>query len=188
MGAAVAGLYLWQQPDTFAGAVFSSPMFGVDTGAFPLGVAQTLSTGICSASSGAAYTIGHGDYDPTYDFDNSRVTHSEVRYGLKMALYDAYPELRVSGASWSWVCESMWAAERLVRLGSDTPTRTLIFQAGDEQLVLPEAQDAWCDDAPGCQLVVMDQAKHEIFSEADSYRNDALAKTVRYLDALVEAL
>ncbi len=187
MGASVAALYLWQHPEVFDGAVFSSPMFGVDTGAFPLAVAQTLATGVCSASAGAAYTVGHGDYDPDHAFEDSQVTQSQVRFDLKKQLYEQYPELRVGGASWSWVCESMWAAEVLQRLGRHTPTRTLMFQVGDEQIVLPEAQDAWCDDAPGCQKVFVDGARHEILSEADAYRNRALALTVRYLDALAEA-
>ncbi len=187
MGASVGALYLWQEPEAFAGAVFSSPMFGVDTGVFPLGVAQTLGTGFCSSTDGTAYTIGHGPYDNSYDFEDSRVTQSEARYALKMSLYDDHPELQVGGASWSWVCESIWAAETIQRLGRHTPTRSLVFQVGDEQLVVPEAQDIWCDDAPGCQKVFLEGARHEVFSEADAYRNEALALTVRYMDALVEA-
>jgi lysophospholipase len=187
MGAAVAGLLLWEEPELFAGAVLSSPMFGVDTGAFPLGVAQTLGSGVCNSSSATGYTIGHGPYSGDGAFEDSTVTQSEARYNLKIALYEAYPELQVGGASWRWVCESIWAAEHVQRLGRHTPTRTLLFQAGDERVVLPEAQTIWCDEAPGCQLVVMDGARHEIFSEADVYRNEALALGVRFMDALVEA-
>ena len=186
MGAAVAALYLWQQPEVFDGAVFSSPMFGIDTGVFPLGVAQTLGNGFCSTTDGSGYTVGHGDYDDTYDFDNSSVTQSEARYTLKMALYDDYPELRVGGATWRWVCESMWAAEHLQRLPRQIPTRTLVLQAGDERIAIPETMDAWCDEAPGCQLEQLEASRHEIFSEADVYRNEALVLAERYLDALVE--
>jgi lysophospholipase len=186
MGAAVAGLFLWERPEVFDGAVFSSPMFGIDTGSIPLGVAQTLGNTVCGAGAGEGYTIGHGDYDDSYGFEESTVTQSQVRFDLKKALYQDYPELRLGGASWRWVCESMWAAEHLQRLGRHTPTRTLVLQAGDERVVLPEAERIWCDDAPGCQRVLMEGARHEIFSEADAYRNEGLALTVRYFDALGE--
>jgi lysophospholipase len=184
MGAAVGALFLWERPEVFDGAVFSSPMFGIDTGAFPQGVAQTLGNGVCGASAGEGYTIGHGDYEGSDPFEESTVTQSEVRFDLKLALYENHPELRLGGASWRWVCESMWAAQHLERLGRHTPTRTLVLKAGDERIVLPESEDAWCDDAPGCQLELMEGARHEIFSEADAYRNPGLALTVRYFDAL----
>jgi lysophospholipase len=188
MGAAVAALLMWDRPELFDGAVLSSPMFGIDTGVYPQGVAQTLSDGFCASTAGTSYTLGHGDYDDTFDFEGSSVTQSEARYTLKMALYDTYPELRVGGASWRWVCESLWAAQHLERLGRHTDTRTLVLRAGDERVVLPEAEASWCDDAPGCQLVDLPGARHEIFSEADLYRNEALTMAVRYLDALVEAM
>jgi len=188
MGGAVAGLYLWEHPDVFDGVVLTSPMFGLDTGAFPPALVQTLGTGICSGTDGTGYTLGHGPYDPEHAFEDTQVTQSQVRFDLKKSVNADYPELRLGGASWRWVCESMWAAEHLPRLGRHTPTRTLVLQAGDELVVLPEAEDAWCDDAPGCQLVVIDGGRHELLSESDVYRNETLALTVRYLDALVEAL
>jgi lysophospholipase len=187
MGAAVTGLYLWEHPDAVDGAVLSSPMFGVDTGSIPLGVAQTLGTGVCSGTSATEYTIGHGDYSGDSLLEDSKVTNSQARFDLKLALYESYPDLQVGGATWRWVCESMWAAEHVVRLGRHTSTRTLLFQAGDEQVVLPEAQTTWCDEAPGCQLVTFEGAKHEIFSETDEVRNEALALAVRFMDAIVEA-
>lgn len=187
MGGAVVGLYLHQNPDLFDGAVFGSPMFGIDTGVFPLGIAQTLSYGTCSSTSAEGYTIGHGDYDPEAAFEDNLVTHSEVRYQLKMQMFDDHVDLRVGGASWRWVCESLWAAENVQRLGRHTPTRALLLQAGDEQRVLPDDQTSWCDEAPGCQQEVFDSAYHELYAEADEHRNEALAKTVRFFDALLEA-
>jgi len=187
MGGAVSALYLHQQPDTFDGAAFSSPMMGIDTGVFPQGVAQMLSVGTCNSSAAEGYTVGHGDYDADALFEDNDTTHSAVRYQLKMDIYDEHTELRVGGSSWRWVCESFWATEHLQRLGRHTDTRTLILQAGDETKVLPEAQDLWCSEAPGCQLITLDGAWHEIFTEADEHRNEALSKAVRFFDALVEA-
>ncbi|MFH1463341.1 MAG: alpha/beta fold hydrolase [Pseudomonadota bacterium] len=186
MGATSAGLFLVERPEVFAGAAFSSPMIGIDTGAFPAAVAQTLAAGVCDWSAGEGYTIGHGDYSDDYTLEESTVTHSQARFDFKMQIFDDYPELRVGGVSWRWLCEGLAASEVLIGLGPDTPTRTLVFEAEDELVVLPEAEERWCEEAPGCQLEVLPGSKHEIFSEVDEVRNEALAHTVRFFDAVRE--
>jgi lysophospholipase len=186
MGGTSAALYLAEHPEVFSGAAFSSPMLGVDTAPYPAAVAQTLAQGVCDWSAGEGYTLGHGDYSDEYSLEESDVTHSQARFDLKKKLFDDYPELRLGGVSWRWLCESLAAAELVVTLGPDTPARTLIFEAEEEVVVLEEDMERWCEEAPGCQLEVLPGAYHEIFSETDAVRNEALARTVRFFDAIRE--
>jgi alpha-beta hydrolase superfamily lysophospholipase len=54
------------------------------------------------------------------------------------------------------------------------PVPVLLFQAGADQLVMPDGQDAFCAGAPNCRLEYFPDAGHEILMERDDIRNRAL--------------
>jgi lysophospholipase len=179
MGGGIGLMHVYKHPGVFDAVALSAPMIGIDTGGFPESVATALAVTSCGAGDGEAYAAGQGGFSLD-SFEDNVVTHSAARYALKVALYDAHPELRMGGVSWRWLCEALTATSHLQALGDESTTPTLIFQAGDDRVVRGDAQDAYCDAAPRCQLIRYEGAFHEIFSERDDIRNHALARALRF--------
>lgn len=182
MGGAVGLLTVDAYPDDFAAVVASSPMLEINTGAFPAPIAGTLGAAACGASDGTAYAIGSGDFKEEADFSKSTVTSSEPRFWWKRQLFDDSPELRMGGLTWRWLCESLTASSNAEQAGRFSSTPTLILQAGKDTIVKPGGQQRYCDAAPRCQLSRIDDAKHEHFAERDELRNQAVERTLKFLE------
>jgi lysophospholipase len=181
MGGAISLMHVYKHPGRFDAVALSSPMIGVDTGAFPAGIAADLAITSCSAGNGEAYAPGQGDYEAE-PFEGNDVSHSKVRYSLKQELYAAHPAIRLGGVSYRWLCEAFTADSHLVELGDESDTPTLILEAGSDDVVLEDSEEHYCDAAPRCQRIVYPSAFHEIFSERDGIRNHALSRLVRFFD------
>jgi lysophospholipase len=186
MGGGIAAQFVFENPDMFRAVALSSPMLGINTGAFPEAVAQELSDGVCTHTSQAMiFAIGQGDYDPTVQFTdtkNNDVTRSLARFNIKMQMFADNPSLQLGGVSYRWLCESLGQTQHLETLGTYSYTPTLLFQAGNDDIVTLPAEDKYCNDASACQPVKYADSYHEVLSERDSIRNDALAKTVRFFN------
>ncbi len=187
MGGAVAALYLDRHPDAVRAAALSAPMFDIDTGAFPGVIAGSISGSACSVGAGTGYAAGQGPYAEEESVVESEVTHSEARWQAKLDLYRDRPELRLGGATYRWVCESLQAASAVQGLGPYTRTPTLLLQAGADTVVPPGGQDRYCADARRCQVERFEGAFHEVLMETDDIRNVALAHAARFFRHFEEA-
>ncbi len=181
MGGAIMLLEAYRHPADLDAVAVSSPMIGIDTGAFPGGVATTLASSVCNSSAGTGYAPGQKPYEVEAFADN-HVTHSQARFAQYGALLDAEPSLRVAGASYRWVCEAITADAHLQAIAEDVEPPILVFEAGDDQVVRGDAEAEFCDRAPACQRIRYPGAYHEIFSETDDVRDQALARAVRFFD------
>jgi lysophospholipase len=182
MGGAVSVLHAAKHPGTFDAMALSAPMLDISTGAFPAPVASAISLTSCGASDGTDYAVGSGDYAKETDFENNSVTRSQVRWALKIQQIEDNPRIQLGGVTYRFVCESLRACNRAQQAGGLNPVPTLLLQAGADTIVLPQAQDRYCADAPGCQLSRFEGAKHELLMEADATRNEALAQVVRFFN------
>ena len=183
MGGGISLLYMDAHPGTFAAAVFSAPMVEIDTGAFPESAALTVAGGACSRGGGKTYAAGQEPFDLAQPFEENDVTHSLVRFDLKMSMYREHPELRIGGASYRWLCEALLATSRLQTLGARSQDPVLLLEAGLDSIVRPRGGDRFCAAAPRCQKVTFPDAYHEILMERDEIRNEALARAIRFYDA-----
>ena len=185
MGGAIALLYLDEHPDVFGAVALSAPMLELDTGAFPESAALSIASGVCSRGSGKSFAAGQTRFDPDIGFDDpgNVVTHSRIRYDLKMAALREHPELALGGASYRWLCEALQATSLVQTLGMYSNVPTLLFQAGSDTLVQADGQDRYCDEAARCQKVVYGDSYHEVLMERDAVRNDALTKTIKFFRA-----
>lgn len=181
MGGAIMLLEAYRHPDDLEALVVSSPMISIDTGAFPGGVATTIAASACDSSGGTGYAPGQGPYQADAFADNV-VSHSEARYARKLALLDAEPSLRLGGVSYRWLCEAITADAHLQAIADDVEPPVLVFEAGDDRVVHASAEEDFCDRAPACQWISYPGAFHEIFSETDDVRDEALARAVRFFD------
>jgi lysophospholipase len=184
MGGAVALLAVDAYPDDFVAVVASAPMLEISTGSFPAPIASTLAASACGATDGTAYAVGSTDFTQETDLSKSSVTLSAARFEWKRVLYDESPELRIGGLTWRWLCESLTASSAAEQLGRFSSTPTLILQAANDRIVKPGGQNRYCAQAPRCQLTRID-GLHEHFAERDEFRNVAIERTLKFIDAQV---
>jgi lysophospholipase len=182
MGAAAALLYLDDHPDAVSAAALSAPMIQINTSPFPESIAQTVADGGCSRGSGKSYAPGQGPFNPSLRFEDNDndVTRSRTRFDLKMGMFRSHPELAPGGASYRWICEALSATSYLQTLGEYSQVPILMFQAGNDQVVVNSGEDRYCDEASRCQKKIFADAYHEIFMERDFIRNEALAEALRF--------
>ena len=181
-GGGVLLLHADQHPGAFRAMVATSPLLEPFTGAFPGIVAASLSTTTCSVSDGTGYVLGGSDYvDPDA---NDGVTTSAERFLWKKQLFIDRPELRLGSATWRWVCESVAAGGYLQHVGRWNLTPTLLFTAGDDSVVKTPPIEAYCAEAPRCQLKPFPAAQHELLQEQDAVRNETLSLTLRFFQGV----
>jgi lysophospholipase len=187
MGGAIALSYAHRYPGDVDAIALSAPMVRIELAgsSFATGLLASVALTSCNLG-GRGYAPGQGDESLDFDddeaFAGNRVTHSRPRFDVYVRLLRARPELVVGGASTRWVCESLLAGSHLEADAEDATTPTLIFVAGADEIVNVGALDDYCAAAPRCQSIRFPAARHEVFSETDDVRNEALARAVRFFD------
>ena len=164
-------------------AALSAPMFGIRTKGFPPWLVRAVVRFNIWRGAGSSYVLGSGDYDPRKDnVRHNVVTHSLVRASRTLALYQAMPKLVVAGQSNEWIAASFQAADSSSELASKVNVPIKIYQAAEDTIVSPEAQQAFCSKAPHCELSVVNQARHEVLQEVDAVRSPVLRDIINFFD------
>ncbi|MCE9680450.1 alpha/beta fold hydrolase [Shewanella sp. AS1] len=177
MGSAIGTLYLAKAPDTFNAALLCAPMYGIK---LPLHkrviywLARLLDNG---SERQANYVLGGKDYEPV-SFEKNELTHSEARYRRYRHLYQQRPELQLGSPTNRWLTQALLACDRAVSAARHSKTPILILQASEDSIVDNDAQLSAQGD--NCDLVSLAQARHEIFIETDSVRDQALTLLVNF--------
>ena len=175
MGCAIGALYILSYPDTFAKAVFASPMFGLDI-PFP----GWLTSGILNThlffndifGSDPWYFLGQDDKQEEV-FEGNAVTHSEVRFNIIEKEF-AQADAALGGITTEWLKRSIWAMQYVQENAQDIKIPVLLLQSGADTIVANAAQDENCNNMPNCILKKVEGAKHELMMEQDQYRNTAM--------------
>ncbi|WP_052813627.1 alpha/beta fold hydrolase [Shewanella sp. cp20] len=178
MGGTIATLYLQQAPEVFDAAVLSAPMYGICL-PMPKPFVRWLAGHLDNGSNNKPnYVLGGKDYIAA-PFEENDLTHSATRYQDYRKLYETYPQLKLGSPTNRWLTESLDACEQAVQAAKHAQTPILILQAEEDSIVDNRAQDA----AKGehCHLFRVAHARHEIFMERDSARNQALNQLADFL-------
>lgn len=179
MGAAILARYLQTKPDQqLRAAVFSSPMWGIQTSPLPqklaYPIAQLMQHLEQRFSQQGWYLPGQGDYQEK-DFAKNELTSCEPRYLWFRRLYQQHPEYQLGGASWRWLAQALQACQHL----SEDPVPLLpclLLQAGADSIVCNDAQQRvwrqWQQQGlPACsQSLLLPGARHELLGETDLIR------------------
>ena len=173
MGAALVLLAMAQGERRFAGALFSAPMFGVNTGKVPTWRAALTARLQVLLGRAARYVPGQPRDPSAQDFESNVLTHDRARFARNMGLLAAEPQLALGAPTWGWLDFALRAAAYLAKpdrlRGITIPV--MILQAEDERLVDNAAQDAAARHLPQGQVIRVPGARHEILMETDSMRN-----------------
>jgi len=176
MGGNIGLHYLAQNPDVFACATFSAPMFGIkDFDPYPLYAARGLST-FLNAVAGRSYAFGAGDWTPDGGLDPAKLSSDPVRQILLREWFTANKDLQVGFVTFGWVHAALQSCARLYERGylDQVETPSSIVRAGQDILVSGAAMDKVAALLPQAQLFDLPEARHEILMERDSLRNKFL--------------
>ena len=190
MGGLISARYLQKYPEVIKAAVLSSPMIAINSARIPKWLGKVL---IYSGeqlnqwlSNDAWYFLGQGNSkEDAYhlkNFSNNRLMQSQVRYQQFTQLYQSTPDIQLGGVTFHWLAEALKAENIVFKNLAQLTTPTLVLQAGADRVVDNDAQDTFCrqlnkkhpKSCPNGQPIVIDNARHELFFEADHYRDQAL--------------
>ncbi len=177
MGGAVSTLFLEQYRDMFRCAVLSSPMMQLDIKNLPNWILNALKLYPKVTDRNQEYAPGQGPFKFINEFEQSSCL-DEDRYEYQFTLRCQDPSYQTAGSTWGWVSAAVSAFERLQKNASKVSVPVLICQAGADNMVRNEGQNAFRDRCPHAALLTYRNARHELFNA------DAETREKYYRDVL----
>ena len=193
MGGAIAARYMQDYPNKIQAAVLSSPMLGFNGGGIPEFIAEPLINTTAQLNQllddTPWYFLGHKNYTHT-EFAGNLLMHSRLRFQQFSQLYKENSAIQLGGVTVKWLTESIAALKTIFANINKITTPSLVLQAGADQIVSNQAQNNFCQQlhqlhsqsCPHGKPLAIKDAYHELFFEADIYRQQALAATVAWFE------
>ncbi len=196
MGGGIAALYIEKYPNDFDAAVLSSPMLE------PLVAIRRSDKLTCDMIGFTArvrgffvwafgweprYVLNGHDYEQaTFEFnkDNDWFTHSEIRYKkFFIELPNENLSVRLGSPTNHWVAYACDAAEAARENAAKISIPVLVLQAEKDTAVTAKGQNKFCANLKkagkqcyGGSVVIIKDAFHELFVEADEFRIPVLTR------------
>lgn len=190
MGCAILAGYLQRSKHPFDAAILASPMLGIYTGLVPYRLAQSLALtyGALNRAFGRHpwYFPGQANYAEK-TFNHNPLTSCSERYHWLLQLYRDFPQAQLGGVTTSWINAAIRAMALLQTQAADWRTPVLLLQASADKVVSNHAQNLWFEQLPDNlvkQKVTLHHARHEIFMESDSIRQQAFNAINQFLQLL----
>ncbi|WP_163934004.1 alpha/beta fold hydrolase [Paraferrimonas sp. SM1919] len=177
MGGAIAIDYMLKYPQDFAAAALCAPMLGIKLPA-PKALVKLLLAVLLKLGLKNKYILGGGKYDPE-PFAGNELTGDAKRYQWFRELYLEHPNMQLGSPTNGWLDQAFKACSNNLSAASQLSVPTLIIQAGADNIVDNYSQNRFTCHAPHCQLLKIDNAKHELLLESDSIRNPTLEAIFR---------
>jgi len=196
MGGAITTSYLEQYPDTFAAAVLSAPMLGIQGKlVFSENDACMVSNLVSVFSSEGYAGFSDAPYQPA-PFVGNALTGSELHYQWTQQLYQQYPQIQLGGPTWGWLAQSCAQFPLLLQNANKLQLPVVVLQAELDSIVSNQAQQQFCQvlaDNPvsGCvggAVVQVKGARHELLFEQDAIRGFALSRLLQHFASAVDSL
>jgi lysophospholipase len=189
-GGQIVFRYLDRYPPAVSGVVLSAPLIELRTDPVPSWLARALSRVAVTLGAGRLYVPGARNWRPGPRSAGNRATTDPVRGQLQEAWFEASPELRMGGATFTWLDAAFRATKTtaLSRRWSSLGLPILIGSAGQDAYVRPEAHHRIAALLPGAQLITFPEARHELFLERDEIRREWLLAIQAFLDRCLTAL
>jgi len=184
MGGHLTVRYLHDYPDRMTAAVLCAPMIDIRFHPLPKPLARLVVGTGCRLGLAKAYAPGATDYgERRRRFEGNNLTSDPARFRDAHDHIDANPGLAVGGPTFGWLHAALQSIDLMDRddflAGVTTPI--CLVQAGEDTVVLNDAQDRFAARVPGCELHRVDGAKHEILRE----RDELMAQFWVHFDAFI---
>jgi lysophospholipase len=173
MGAHNLLRYLTRKPDAFSAVVLSAPMIAVSLRGTPEWLARAVTLVSNRTGRGGEWVWGMEDRDPhRMTFDRQIVTSDSERFTRAQMILRENPDLRLSGATWSWLAAAFRSMDWLRAKGraESITTPALVIGAGADRIVLTAEAEKFAARMPHATYVAIPGAEHEILMERDALR------------------
>ena len=183
MGGAVASLFLEDYPGYFDAAVLSSPMHEMvmGDGSLPLWKIRAILTYARVSKKDKKPLPGSKGFDRNAKLEDS-CAMSGYRFVYYQNLRIHYPEYRTSDATFGWIRAGLTAQKRIRRHAHRVQVPVLLFQAGNDTLVKPQAQLVFAHRSGNTQVIRFEGVKHELMNAAPDIRREYYRAIFHFLD------
>jgi len=180
MGGCIASLYLQEYQWDFERAVLSSPMHQPNLGHFDDAIYEFIKV-LGKLGRDDDYAPKRGPYDLHERFEGNALTHSRTRWEITRNEYISNQEVCIGGPSVRWVRLAYAAGQRARERAGQIKVPILLLQGGADTIVDAKGQNEFCSNLnstspDACRPVFIKDARHELFVEADEYRQIALGE------------
>lgn len=169
MGGAIGAHMLVEHPNWFKKAVLTSPMIAPSSAPFPMWVGRLLAATMCMIGKGKERAFIAGPFDPEKETFEASCSTGRARFDYYEKKRINTPYLQNCSPTYRWVLESFDQTKGLLikEKCSKVSLPVLLCQAGKENLVRPEEQEAFVAMLPDARIKRFDEAKHEIYNSTD---------------------
>lgn len=175
MGGAIGVLALHSNPKLVDAAVLSAPMLGIETGPVPTAAARALAKTGMATGFGKYFIPGAGpwQFNTLLTPRTSLTSHDPERGLIQRSWFETHPRLRVDGFTYGWLQAAFRLTARFDAPGflEGVTTPLLLGSAGREFFVNPKRHRRAAARLPHCRLSAFPESKHELFMEADTFRD-----------------
>ena len=167
-----------------AAAIFTAPMFAVNTGDRPYSQSRALTWAAAHSPLRSKFLFGARGDPSTHTFETEGLTHDKARYETYAAQLRACPDLALGNITWAWLDSAfaltgwLWSSKGVEAI--DIPVTVL--QAELDDRVSNPAQGEMVARLKKGRLLEVKGAFHEILMETDEKR----AVFWQAFDALLE--
>jgi lysophospholipase len=171
MGAHNLLRYLVKKPGAFSAVVLSAPMIAISLRGTAEWLARTVTAVKNRFGRGDQWVWGMEARDPhLMTYDKQLVTSDHARFERAQMLLRENPDLRMSGATWSWLAAAFRSMDWLRTQAGHVPTRALVIGAGADRIVLTAETKKFAARMPNATYLEIAGAEHEIMMEREIYR------------------
>jgi lysophospholipase len=163
--------YLAKQPNAFAKAVLTAPMVAVSFRGYAAWLVHMVTRIEAWRGNGTGWVWGMEARDPhAMNFANQMVTSDQARFDRVQAILRANPDLRLAGATWSWLGAALRSMAWLKAQAPHITTPLLVIGAGADRIVVTAETKAFAARLPNARYIEIAGAGHEMLMERDPIR------------------
>ena len=113
-------------------------------------------------------------------------TSSENRWSYVNDIVNKNEDIQRGGASYKWTKEAFKATKEITKKenASKVEIPVLLFQSGDDVYVKPGGQNKFAEYAQNCEIVKIENAKHEIYFECDEIQKPYFEQVLKFYNTL----
>jgi lysophospholipase len=183
MGAAVSSFWLTQTRVHANAVMFTAPMIELVLKPYPRAIVSLMVAAGLRSGREQLYIPGGTEFKAAeYGFD---LTNSSARRDWNRKLFTTHPEIRLGAPSYQWLHEALQVPRRLRAAGfpGALSCPLLVWQAGADQVVKPNAHRYLRHSGEKCVLITERRSQHELLQERDEIRARVLAQTLSFFEA-----
>ncbi|MFA9376193.1 MAG: alpha/beta fold hydrolase [Lachnotalea sp.] len=164
MGGAIGGSYLEKYPNDFSKAIFSSPMFEINTGNMPLWVTKLIADFNVMIGHKKDHIYVQEKFNPKERLEDS-CSSSNVRYSYYFQKRLNNEHYQNNCGTYSWLKQSILATKELLKIEKLQKINIpiIIFQAENDSLVKANSQNLFAQGVKDAQIVFVPISQHEIY-------------------------